>query len=169
MLHKLIIGAFVVLFLNSCSTSFFEDNLSQILGVQAEIENVQTFNESAGIHGDGFILEKYKLSEKTIKTFIEKPFQDLPDKTEGGKHYQKYNWSKDAIDSSYNEIFIMCLNYASDNEKIKVQLNEINNVLKKKEIYYSFYFIPNKENPQNVQLFILDVQCQRLYAIDQQI
>ena len=63
----------------------------------------------------------------------------------------------------------MCLNYASNNDKIKSQLKEIKEILKKGGVYYSFYYRPDKENPQNVQLFILDIQSKKIYAIDQQV
>lgn len=170
MLYRLIFSAFIFLFLSSCNTSFFKDDLSPILGVEkVEIENNQTLDEWAGLQGDGFILEVYELSEKTVQTFINQPAKNLPDKKEDGKNWQKYNWNKTPVDSSYNEVFIMCLNYSSNSEKIKVQLNEIKKLIEKEGAYYSFYYRPDKENPQNVQLFILDVQSKKLYAIDQQI
>lgn len=170
MLYRLIFSAFLFLFLSSCNTSFFKDDLSQILGVEkVEIENSQMLDEWAGTQGDGFILEVYELSEKTVQTFIDQSSKNLPDKNEEGKDWQKYNWSKAPVDSSYNEVFIMCLDYASDSKKLKVQLNEIKKVMENEGVYYSFYYRPYKENPQNVQLFILDVQSRKLYTIDQQI
>jgi hypothetical protein len=156
--------------LSSCNTSFFKDDLSQILGVEkVEIKNSQTLDEWAGMQGDGFILEIYDLSEKTVQAFKDKPLKNLPDKKEEGKEWKKYNWSTFPVDSSYNEVFIMCLNYSSDSEKLKVQLNEIKKLMGKEEVYYSFYYRPDKNNPQNVQLFILDIQSRKLYTIDQQI
>ncbi|MDB5232744.1 MAG: hypothetical protein JWN76_3549 [Chitinophagaceae bacterium] len=168
--YRLIFSAFLFLFLSSCNTSFIKDDLSSILGVEkVEIENRQTLDEWAGKQGDGFILEVYELSEKTVQTFIKQSSKNLPDKKEEGKNWQKYNWNKAPVDSSYNEVFIMCLNYSSDSEKLKVQLNEIKKVMENEGVYYSFYYRPDKENPQNVQLFILDVQSRKLYTIDQQI
>ncbi|MBA3827724.1 MAG: hypothetical protein H0X33_02200 [Taibaiella sp.] len=170
MLYKLICSVFLFLFLSSCNTSFFKDDLSQILGVdKVEIENSQKLNEWAGRQGDGFVLEIYYLSEKTVRAFKDKPLKNLPDKREEGKEWKKYNWSASPVDSSYNEVFIMCLNYSSNSEKLKVQLNEIKKLMGKKGVYYSFYYRPNKYNPQNVQLFILDIQSRKLYTIDQQI
>lgn len=170
MLYRLICSVFLSLFLSSCNTSFFKGDLSPILGLEkVEIENSQTLDEWAGAQGDGFILEVYELSEKTVQAFINQSVKNLPNKKEEGKNWQKYNWSKAPVDSSYNEVFIMCLNYSSDSEKLKTQLNEIKKLIEKEGVYYSFYYRPDKENPQNAQLFILDVQSRKLYAIDQQI
>ncbi len=170
MFYKLIFSTFSILFLSSCNTSFFKEDLSAIVGVEkVEIENSQTFDEWAGIQGDGFILEVYEFSDKTVQTFIDQSTKKLPDKKEKDKNWQKYNWRIEPVDSSFNEIFIMCLNYYSDNQKLKIQLNEIKELIKKEKVYYSFYYRPDKENPQNVQLFILDTKSRKLYAIDQQI
>jgi len=154
------------LLLLGCDIPFFKNDLPFILDVEkVEINNIQVFDEWGGWQGDGFTLEVYRLSEKTIQCFINKSSKNLPLK----KGYQKYNWTKTPIDSSYEEIFIMCLNYHSYNEKIELQLNKIKELIKKKEIYYSFYYKPDKNNPQNVQFFILDTQKGTLYVIDQQI
>lgn len=168
--YRLLFNAFFFLFLSSCNTSFFKDDLTSILGVEkVEIENSQTLDEWAGAQGDGFILEVYELSEKTVQAFINLSSKNLPNKKEEDKKWQKYDWRKVPVDSSYNEVFIMCLNYSSDRKKLKVQLNEIKKLMEKEGVYYSFYYRPNKENPQNVQLFILNVQSRKFYAIDQQI
>lgn len=168
--YRLIFIVFLCLFLSSCNSLFFMDALSAILGVEkVEVENSQTLDEWAGVQGDGFILEVYELSEKTVQSFIKQSSKNLPDKKEKNKNWRKYDWSKTPIDSSYNEVFITCLNYSSNSEKLKAQLNEIKKLIEKEGVYYSFYYRPDKENPQAVQLFILDVQSRKFYAIDQQI
>jgi hypothetical protein len=170
MRYILIFIAFFSLFFNSCNTSFIKNDLSHVLGIKkVEIVNSQKIDEWAGIHGDGVILEIYELSEKTVKTFEKESVKNLPD-NKNGKGWQKYNWNTLPIDTSYHEVFIMCLNYYSNSGELQILLNEINKLIEEnKNIYYSFYYRPNKENPQNVQLFILDIENRKLYAIDQQI
>jgi hypothetical protein len=170
MLYRLIFSNFLFLFLSSCSNSFFKDDLSFLLDVEkVEIENSKTLDEWAGMQGDGFILEVYDLSEKTIQAFENKSSKELPDKKEKDENWQKYNWTTPPVDISFNEVFIMCLNYSSDNQELKNQLNEIKKLIEKEGVYYSFYYKPDKENPQYVQLFILDSKSRKLYMIDQQI
>jgi hypothetical protein len=168
--YRIIFSVFLFLFLSSCNLSYFKNDLYQILGVEKkEIKNIQNFNEISGIQGEGYILEIYTLSEKVIQAFKNNPLKNLPDKQEEGKEWHKYNWSTFPIDSSYNEVFIMCLNYSGSSKKLTVKLNEIKRLIEKEGVYYSFYYSPNKVNPQDVQLFILDVQNRKLYAIEQQI
>jgi phage-related protein len=170
MFYKLILSVFPLIFLSSCNTSFLKDDLSSILGMEkVEIENNQTLDDWAGNQGEGFILEVYELSEKTVQTFINQSSKRLPDKKEKVKNWQKYDWRIVPVDSSFNEVFIMCLNYSSDNQKLKTQLDEIKLLIKNEKVYYSFYYRPDKENPQNAQLFILDTKSRKFYAIDQQI
>lgn len=168
--YRIIFSVFLFLFLSSCDLLFFKSDLSQILGVEKkELKNIQNFNEISGIQGEGYILEIYTLSEKAIQAFKNNPIRNLPDKQEEGKEWHKYNWSTFPIDSSYNEVFNMCLNYSGSSKRLKVKLNEIKRLIEKEGVYYSFYYRPDKEHPQNVELFILDVHNRKLYAIDQQL
>lgn len=170
MSHRLVFIYFLFFLLSSCNNYFYKNDLPLILGIEnVEIKNSQRIDEWAGMHGDGFILEIYELSETTIQAFINRSSKNIPNKKENGKIWKKYNWSKIPIDSSFREIFIMCLNYSSDNQKLKAQLNEIKKLIEKEGVYCSFYYRPDSENPQNVQLFILDVKGKKIYAIDQQI
>ena len=155
---------------SSCSTSYFKNDLSKILGIKdVEIENSQLFEEWAGVQGDGFILEIYTLSEKSVQSFEETSNKELPSKMGKNNIWHKYDWSSIPVDSSYSEIFIVCLNYFSSSDTIKIQLRKIQEIMCKEDVYYSFYYKPNKDNPQSVQLFVLDIQYRKLYAIDQQI
>jgi len=168
--YRIIFSVFLFLFLSSCNLSYFKKDLSQILGVEKkEIKNIQNFNEIAGIQGEGYILEIYTLSEKAIQAFKNNPLRNLPDKQEEGKEWHKYNWSTFPIDSSYSEVFNMCLYNSGYNKKLTVKLNEIKRLIEKEGVYYSFYYSPDKVNPQDAQLFILDVQNRKLYAIDSQV
>jgi hypothetical protein len=170
MINRLIFSIFLSILLGGCNSSFFKDDLSLILDVEnVEIENYQTIDEWAGMQGEGFIFEVFELSEKTIQTFINQSSKNLPDKKEESENWQKYNWDKVPVNSSYKEIFSMCLNYSSNSQKIKVKLNELKKLIEKDGVYYSFYYKPEIENPQNVQLFILDIESRKFYVIDQQI
>lgn len=147
----------------------FKDDLSQILGVSdIEVKNSQGTDEFGGF-GEGYTLEEYELSEKTVQAFINNASKTLPDKKEEGKNWQKKDWSKVPVDSSYSEILTMCLNYSSGSTKLETQLNEIKKMLEKIEVYYSFYYKPDEDNPQDAQLFILDVQSRKVYVIESNI
>ncbi len=168
-MKNLILLTFVIVFFGSCQNKYFEKDLPKLMNVEnIEIVNVQTLDEWGGSQGDGFILEVYELSQHTVDSFIKRTYKKLPEK-ENRESWFKYDWSKVPIDTSYIEIQTMTLNYSASNEKLNKILNEIKTVLNKKETYNAFYYKPNKENPNNVEMFVLDTETNKFYAIDQQL
>ena len=162
---KKILLAICVSSLLGCQSSVFKKEVSELLNVNnAEIVNSKGTDEFGGF-GEGYTIEVYELSDKTIKDFENKKTKELPVKKDDST-WQKKDWSKTPIDSSFSEIFIMGLNYSSGNKKIETELKEIKQLVEKSEVYYSFYYKPDKENPQDVQLFILDVPSRKLYTIE---
>lgn len=164
----LFVVIFSVLF-SSCNILFFKNDLPQIMGLEKiEVENVKKLNEWTGEQGEGITLEVYRISQNNIRTFEDKSVKNLPDKKDG-KEWQKYDWHTLPVDSSYKGIFTMGLNYSGDNNNVRDALDEIKKLIgfnNNYNIYYSFYYRPDKENPQNVQLFILDVENRKLYAVN---
>jgi hypothetical protein len=154
---------------NSCSYSF-EKDLRKILGLShIKINNKQEFSEWKGFQGDGFILEIYDLSEETVNNFDNLSLKRLPNKKEENKKWRKHDWYLFPIDSSYNEIFIMCLNYHSNSEEINCKLKQIKQLMRTNKFYCSFYYNSIQQNINSVQLFLLDVSEYKLYVIDQQL
>lgn len=154
-----------------CQSNVFKDDLPKILGVSnVEIQDSQGTDEFGGF-GEGYTLEVYELSEKTVKAFINLTAKNLPDKKEEGKNWEKHDWSKTPIDTSYNGVLSLVLNYRSST-KLENQLNDIKKLLEKPDVYYSFYYYSNeevKEYIEDAQFFILDVQSRKLYTIESNI
>lgn len=152
----------VTLTLFSCQSAI-EDHVSQVLGLdKVEVENNEGESEFGGF-GEGYTLDIYQLSTTTLQDFENNASKILPEKDD--EDWNKFDWNKTPIDSSYNEIFIMGLNYYSGNQKIETQLPQIKKALEKPNVYYSFYYKPDKDNPQRVELFILDIETKKLYTI----
>ena len=169
MRREIIIYLFLGLLL-SCQSNYFEKDLSNILNLETvEIEKVEVFDEWAGQHGEGYILEIYVLSQSTVQSFLSRTEKEIGEKKHGDKVWQKYGWKPSPIDTSFSEVQIICLNYMTNNDKLKNKISELGNVMKEKGVFYSFYYSPDKENPRSVQLFILDTKSRRLFAIDQQV
>ena len=155
-------------FLISCQSKVYKDDLPKILGVEdVKITNSQGIDEFAGF-GEGYTLEIYELSESTINAFINDASKILPEKNGTAAGWLKHDWRSTPMDSSYIEIFNICLNYYSGNRKLEGLIVEIKKVLQKPDVYYSFYYKPDKDSPQDVLLFILDLQSRKLYIMDQQ-
>lgn len=152
----------------SCQSTVFKNDISKLLNVSdAEITSSKGIDEFGG-YGEGYSIEVYQLSEKTILDFKDNLVKKLPMKKDTDI-WQKKDWSYTPIDSSFKEIFIMGLNYSSGNKKIEAELNEIKLLIEKSKVYYSFYFKPDIESPQEIQLFILDEQSRKLYVIEMDI
>lgn len=159
----------LISFMISCQGSSFKEDLHNILGVtDVEIIENKTTNEFGGF-SEGHTIEVYGLSQSTMHNFLELSAKKLPEKLKKEQTWQKHDWSKTPVDSSYNEIFALCLNYSSGNIKLEEQLNEIKKVLNKSDVYYSFYFKPDKTNPEDVVLFILEPRNGKLYIVESNI
>lgn len=85
------------------------------------------------------------------------------------EEWKRYGWNKGSVSSSFEEIFVLSLNYHTKNKKLKKQLLKIKDILNSKHSYLSFYYTPKKENPNCVQFFVLDESTNRLYAIENQL
>jgi hypothetical protein len=162
MYTRLVFSVLAILMLG-CQSSYFKDDLSNILGVKSvDIESFSSKDEFGGF-GEGYTLEKYKLSKVTIDDFESIQSKRLPVK-DGG--WQRYGWSRTPIDSSFKVVIFMPLSYYDGNKKLEAVLHQVKKSLESPNVYYSFYYKPDKLNPQGVQLFILDVKSKELYAID---
>ncbi len=152
-----------------CNKPLFKEKLPEILGIpDVEILNNNTITDVFGGFGEGYTLEVYELSKETVEAFVTESNKRLPDK----KNWQKRDWSQTPIDTSYNEVWVMALNYYSSDKKLENHLSEIKQLVESTRAYYSFYYNPNeevKEYIEDVQLFILDTESKQLYIIESNI
>ncbi|MET0637360.1 MAG: hypothetical protein ABWZ25_15120 [Chitinophagaceae bacterium] len=148
-----------------CQSNVSKNEIPGLLNVSnAEIVNSKGTDDFGGF-GEGYTIEFYELSDKTISDFKNKTTKELPLKKDDTA-WQKKDWSKTPIDSSYNEIFIMVLNYDGGSKEIEIELKKIKLLVEKPDVYYSFYFKPDKDSPQDIELFILDLSGRKLYTIE---
>lgn len=148
----------------SCQDKIFEDQLPLILGIDnVDIKRSQNIDELGGF-GEGYTFEIYKLSEKTIKSFIKRTPKSI--RYNHDSTWKKKDWSKSPIDTTYNEVVAMCLNYDSGNKKLINKLNEIKKTLTQANVYYALYYRPDRYNPKDAQLFVLDINNKDLYIIE---
>jgi hypothetical protein len=153
-----------ICFFTSCQNAVFYNKIPKILGLsKITIEKYEVIDELGGF-GEGYALEEYTLSEKTIKEFESLKSKELPEKKDTIKNWSRKNWSR--FIESDSEIFSIGLNYLSKNERIQFKITTIKKVLQEQKFYYSFYCRPDETNPQDIQLFILDVSNRKLYIIE---
>ena len=154
---------FFFIFLISCNSNK-ENELSFILDVKnVEIELSKETSDFGGF-GEGYSLEVYVLSRKAIQSFVNKSNRILPKKKDPEK-WHKYDWNTYPVDSSYNEVFTMGLNYSNGDLKLEKYLIGIKKTLLTPNIYCAFYYKPDERNPQDIELYILDIKTGKLYLI----
>jgi len=160
---KIVLCLFLIILVISCQSNIFRNQIESILGINStDIIQKSSIDEFGGF-GEGYTLEIYELTESSVKIFQEKPLKKLPRKD--NDNWKIKDWSNTPVNNSYKEIFTLVLNYDSS-DKLTKQLRELSELLKQKEVYYSFYYKPDKLNPTRVQFFVLDTNTNKFYAID---
>lgn len=147
----------------SCTTYYFKDDLNTILGVEkVEIESKTIYDEWGGIHGEGIVLEEYKLSEKTISDFT----NNIATQKELKYKDKSVKWAQIPIDTTYQEPLSRIIDYKATDSELYIKIEQIKSLIHKPNTYYSLVY--DKENDSFVQLFVFDKSTKTLFAIDQQ-
>lgn len=154
-----------LLVLIGCHKPIFKERIPIIFGIDNfELKVIANFDEFGGF-GEGYTFEIYEVSEGGIQAFINLKVKEISQYKDDSS-WKKVDWELAPADKLNEEVLIMCLNYANGNSKLKMFLTDAKKALQKEETYYSFYYKPNLENPQDVQLFIIDVRQKKLYVIE---
>jgi len=166
---KQILFALLPFYLSSCQDFVFEKELNKLLGVTNAVVKQRTiFEEVGGVHGEGYAIEVYKLSEGTIENFNKNTDKTLRIK-DNSTAWKKYGFKQTPIDTSFNEVTSMIIDYSAGEGKLKEGIDTIKKAMKTKGNYYSFYYKPDKDNPYHVLFFLLDMNKNTLYVVDQHI
>ena len=155
---------FLIYFLSVGCSSTNKDDVSYILDVKSTDIELSKETSDFGGFGEGYSLEVYVLSRKAIQSFVNKSNRILPKKKDP-KKWHKYDWNTYPVDSSYNEVFTMGLNYSNGDLKLERYLLGIKKTLSTPNIYCAFYYKPDERNPQDIELYILDIKTGKLYLI----
>jgi hypothetical protein len=142
---------------------FFKSELSKLLGVKnVKVYNYYTIYEPP-LNNEFYLFEKYKLSKESINQFLIKSNKKLPLKIVDSKVWYSYNWSK-AKNEEENIWIFACLNYKTNNKKLKKELNDFKIKLKDKNTYCAFY-CNNLDSPDKVIILLLDINTQYLRIV----
>ena len=141
----------------------FKSDLSNILGIKnVEILSYTKIFEQP-LNNEFYFFEKYKLSKESVQQFIAKSNKKLPSKIVNSKVWYSNNWSK--VKNEKENLWIYaCLNYKTNNKKLKQELIEFKLKLKAKHTYCAFY-CNDFASPNKVIIFLLDLNSQFLYIV----
>ena len=155
-----LVGFFMFFYQDNQST--YENELPQILGIEKVEIKGKSIGESWAI-GEWYICEIYDLTKEDFNSFLT-----------GNKRNELYstdslwfreNWKKLPIDSQYNEVKDMVINYQATN-KIETTTNEMKQIISVGSGFYSFLCQPTIENPQKVLFFLFDEKTNKLFVVD---
>lgn len=164
--YRILILVITITFFN-CKNEVFVKDVDKIININdVEVLNTDTFDEFGGF-GEGFTMETIQLSEKSVDLFLKEKNKDI--QLMSTPSWTKFNWSTGNYDKSYKEVFSLIFNYSNGASKLDNKLKELKEILINEGTYYAFYYKPNKENPTDVQLFILDSKTRKLYALENNI
>jgi hypothetical protein len=140
----------------------YESKITQILGINKVEIKGKSMTDSWAI-GEWYICETYNLTKENLNSFLA-----------GNKRNELYSadslwfrkdWEKLPIDSQYNEIKDMVINYMATS-KIEKRTNEMGQIISTCSGYYSFLCQPTIENPQKVLFLLLDEKTNKLFVVD---
>lgn len=140
----------------------YENKLTQILGVgQVKIKD-KSISDSWAI-GEWYICEIYYLTPKDFYSFLVGSKQNKLYSADN--LWFRKNWEKLPVDSQYNEVKDMIINYRAT-KKIELITNEMKQIISNCSGFYSFLCQPTIENPQKVLFFLLDEKTNKLFVVD---
>ena len=158
----------LVLILSSCSDYMYDNNdLEKILGVKVtELDELYTYEEVSGIQGEGYVFNKYKLSQKTVEDFLQLPIKNsFPKKDSYKKDWQLLKWKKDlSLNTNILDLFTVFQQHTNDilSEELsylQANLNSSNN-------YYSIFYKDSFEEPYAIEIFVLNPADRILWVIN---
>ena len=167
---KLIYGILVVVFIAVWHYLFRypskkSSEISLILGIDnAKVESFEYSDELAIKDYD--TVEKYRLSSKTISSFLTSSSLILYDGEYEKKDttlWKKMNWTKGPMDTIKDyDMYELIFNSKREEEKRDRWIQESKEILLSSYGYYSFY---KKKTDNYFKLFVLDIKCNILYII----
>ena len=157
----------LLLFGYSCKKkNSFEKEIPNLLN-NLEIKNVESIysNNEIGGFNEGYYIEIYKIPNVFIEDFIKNNNKKIISKS----GWKTSNWLKTPINSTFEDIQILALNYHTDSPELKNKLNDVKKVLNDQNGFYSFYYKEVEGVPNSVQIFVIDIKENIIYIIENKV
>lgn len=157
----LILGGWIVYDLFKYQPRAIED-VAEILGVDS-VEIISIDYLGSWNIQDYDVVEVYQLSDVTINTFLMNSSFILYNKYYESQLWEKSNWCKTPIAlPQWNEVYGAFIDVVREDNKHNELIQEILEILKEPENFYSFYL---KKNRAAVTLFVLNIKNRCLYCL----
>lgn len=125
----------------SCSNFMYSDKeLDHLLGVKVVIgSKAYSYEEISGTRGEGYIFNKYVLTNETVLEFLKGSNKELFPKKDAYKtNWKQVNWQKGlTLNSNYYDLLTVFKQHK--NEGLSKELSTLKMNLNSNDNYYSFF------------------------------
>lgn len=163
------IKVFILIVLTiSCNGYMYDStDLENILGVKVDkLFQLYSYEETSGIQGEGYLFNKYSLSDETIADFIKLNSKDsFPIKDSYKENWEVISWQK-GLSLNNNILDLLTVFEQHKNNKLLTELSELKNNLNKNNNYYSFFYKDSVNEPYAIELFVLNPTTKTFWVIN---
>jgi len=161
---KYLLCLLIYIFLVSCASKINREYFSNTLGLNINIEK-KTFDSSDAVsqHGEGFTIEAYTFKNIKNKNIL-KNKSSYPVTYDIRKAWKISKWSKTPL--SNKDVENLLFTYAINDDKIKMQLQKIQEVLSSTDNYFSYYYKDNEGEIYAVDISIIDTKNKIIYLCE---
>ena len=157
----------------SCNGYMYDNtDLENILGIKVDkLIKLYSYEETSGIQGEGYLFNKYSLSDKTISDFTKLNSKgSFPKKDTYKENWDIINWKK-GLHLNSNIINLLTVfeqhnNNNNNNNELLAELSELKNNLNNNNNYYSFFYKDSVNEPYAVELYILNPITKTFWVIN---
>lgn len=159
---------FLIQVLLSCSNYMYDSkDLENILGVGIDtLSKEYAYEETSGIQGEGYLFNKYVLSDKAVSEFVKsKSKMSFPKKDKYKNDWELVHWQKGLILNN-NVLNLLTVFEQHPNPSLKNELSELKNNLNVNDNYYSFFYKDSALEPYAIELYVLNPSNNTLWVIN---
>lgn len=167
-IKKILFIGFVLVINTSCNNYLYNrKELENILGAKVYNYSKQySYEESAGIQGEGFLINKYLLDNETINLFINNnDIISYPLYDEYKTGWDLINWNKGYVLNS-NIITLISVFKNNYDSELQKELEGLMLDIYDKENYISFFYKDSIEDPYSVEIYILNPKTNVFWVVN---
>jgi len=157
-----------ILFIFSCNDYMYnEDDLGSLLGVKAVIESrLYSYEEISGIQGEGYLFNKYTLTDETTSSFISLNAKNsFPKKDEYKLNWKCITWKKGYMLND-NILDLLKVFEQHSNKELKKEVNELKLNLNNPDNFYSLFFKDSIEDPYAIELLVFNPKNKEFWVVN---
>lgn len=153
----------------SCESYIYKEiDMENVFGIESSIEDkVYSYSEFAGFQGEGYIFNKYILTEKTVSDFLKSTSKDsFPKKDKYKLEWEVINWRKGLVLNDNIISMLSAFKESTNNEDLQNQLKNLKDNIEKPNNYYSLYYQGSIKEPYSIELLILNPDNRSFWVIN---